>query len=110
VIRYLGAVVLVLSVLGPSAHVVAAEDAPVLAQDPRVTDAIRAWERSLELNPDHALVKRLKTWHEQEPEGERFANYTNLLYGQALVREGEQPPDPSRFATLITELMLEASE
>ncbi len=66
--------------------------------------------RILELNPDHALVARLEAWHDEEPEGERFVDYTDLLHGQALVREGEQPPDPARFASLVTALMLQAAE
>jgi molecular chaperone HtpG len=54
----------------------------------------------LEVNPDHAIIARLK------PEDERFADWANLLYDQALLSEGGQLEDPAAFVKLTNELML----
>jgi molecular chaperone HtpG len=61
-------------------------------------------KRSLELNPSHGLVQRLETLRKDAPE--RFGDYCDLLYGQALLSEGSTPPDPARFASLVAKLML----
>jgi molecular chaperone HtpG len=62
--------------------------------------------RVLELNPTHPLVERLMTIHTDEGESTRFADYCDLLHGQALVREGSAVPHPEHFAKLIAQLML----
>ena len=54
----------------------------------------------LEINPQHAMVKRLK------PEDARFADWANLLFDQALLAEGGQLEDPAGFVRRSNELML----
>jgi molecular chaperone HtpG len=54
----------------------------------------------LEINPEHAIVKRLV------PEDERFADWGNLLFDQALLAEGGQLEDPAEFVRRSNELML----
>jgi molecular chaperone HtpG len=54
----------------------------------------------LEVNPAHAIVQRLK------PEDERFADWGNLLFDQALLAEGGQLEDPAEFVKRSNELML----
>ena len=54
----------------------------------------------LEINPQHAMVKRLK------PEDARFADWANLLFDQALLAEGGQLDDPAGFVRRSNELML----
>ncbi|BCL75942.1 chaperone protein HtpG [Jeongeupia sp. HS-3] len=56
----------------------------------------------LELNPAHPLVQKLKT----ELEGERFGDWTHLLYDQALLAEGGQLDDPAGFVKRLNGLML----
>jgi len=54
----------------------------------------------LEINPAHAVVKRLK------PGDERFADWAGLLYDQALLAEGGQLEDPAGFVRRTNALML----
>ncbi|WP_432719600.1 molecular chaperone HtpG [Jeongeupia wiesaeckerbachi] len=56
----------------------------------------------LELNPGHPLVQKLKT----ELDGERFGDWTHLLYDQALLAEGGQLDDPAGFVKRLNGLML----
>jgi molecular chaperone HtpG len=55
----------------------------------------------LEINPAHPMVKRL------EEEKARFADWSNLLFDQALLAEGGQLDDPAGFVRRMNELMLE---
>ncbi len=59
----------------------------------------------LELNPDHALVARLK----QQAEGERFDDWTQVLFDQSFLAEGGQLEDPAAFVKRLNGLLLELS-
>jgi molecular chaperone HtpG len=54
-----------------------------------------------EINPDHALVVRLKT----ETDDERFADLANILFDQAILAEGGQLDDPSAFVHKLNGLL-----
>jgi molecular chaperone HtpG len=54
----------------------------------------------LEINPVHAIVRRLN------PGDERFADWASLLFDQALLAEGGQLDDPAGFVKRTNELML----
>lgn len=56
----------------------------------------------LEINPEHALVKRLK----DETNEKRFADWSHLLFDQALLSEGGQLEDPAAFVRRLNELLL----
>jgi molecular chaperone HtpG len=56
----------------------------------------------LELNPEHALVKRLKA----EQDEARFSDWTHLLFDQALLAEGGQLDDPSAFVKRLNDVLL----
>ena len=56
-------------------------------------------KRILEINPTHPLIKKLA-------EGEVPSEAVTLLYDAALIAEGSPVADGSRFAKLVTELML----
>lgn len=60
-----------------------------------------AQKRILELNAEHAVVQKLQGL---DDEG-RFADWSSLLYDQALLAEGELPNDPAAFSRRLTELM-----
>ncbi len=62
---------------------------------------VPAQKRILELNADHAVVKKLV----ELGDGDAFADWSALLYDQALVAEGALPPDPAAFARRLTSLM-----
>jgi molecular chaperone HtpG len=55
----------------------------------------------LEINPHHALVRRLQA----EPD-ERLPDWASLLFDQALLAEGAQLEDPAAFVRRMNGLML----
>ena len=57
----------------------------------------------LEINPEHAIVQRLK------PDDAVFADWAGLLYEQALLAEGGQLEDPAGFVRRSNDLMLSLS-
>jgi molecular chaperone HtpG len=62
-------------------------------------------KRILELNPDHAVVKKLMALYKEEPRSERFGEWVEWLHGQTLLAEGSPLPDAARFARLMTKLV-----
>ncbi|MET1074209.1 MAG: molecular chaperone HtpG [Umezawaea sp.] len=60
-------------------------------------------KRILELNPTHPLVSGLRTAHGERAEDEGLAETAELLYGMALLAEGGELTDPSRFIKLMAQ-------
>ena len=60
----------------------------------------------LELNPEHPLVLKLKA----ESAGERFDEWSNILFDQALLSEGGQLEDPAGFVQRLNKLLLNLSQ
>ena len=56
---------------------------------------------TLEINPAHALVTRLNS----EADEDRFADWANLLFEQALLAEGGQLDDPASFVRRLNGLL-----
>jgi len=56
----------------------------------------------LEINPDHALVRRLK----DESDAQRFGDWARILFDQALLSEGGQLDDPAGFVARVNSLWL----
>jgi len=56
----------------------------------------------LEINPHHPLVERLA----QETDETRFADWSHVLFDQAMLAEGGQLEDPASFVRRLNELML----
>lgn len=63
-------------------------------------------KRILELNPDHALVTSLRKAHEENKDG--AAETAELVYGIALLAEGGELADASRFTRLLAERLAQA--
>jgi molecular chaperone HtpG len=57
---------------------------------------------TLEINPEHALVKKLDT-------SEHFDDLANILFDQALLAEGGQLDDPAAYVRRINALLVSAS-
>jgi molecular chaperone HtpG len=60
----------------------------------------------LEINPGHPLVARLKA----EPSADRFADWSALLFDQALLAEGGSLNDPAGFVRRLNGLLLAVSQ
>ena len=60
-------------------------------------------KRILELNPTHPLVAGLQGAYAQRKEDVALAETAELLYGMALLAEGGELSDPSRFTRLLAD-------
>lgn len=65
-------------------------------------------KRILELNPDHPLVQGLQKLFGVDANSPRIAEFAELLYDGALLREGGMPKNPAKFQARLTELMVES--
>ena len=54
------------------------------------------------MNPQHAIVQRLKA----ESDETRFGDWSRVLFDQALLAEGGQLEDPASFVKRVNQLML----
>jgi len=66
--------------------------------------------RILELNPNHPLFVTMQKLFEVGSGNEKFKDYVDLLYGQALLIEGLEVEDPLAFANKVAGLMVAAEE
>ena len=57
---------------------------------------------TLEVNPHHPLVSALKA----ESDEKRFADWSHILFDQAVLAEGGQLDEPGAFVKRLNELML----
>ena len=60
----------------------------------------------LEVNMDHPLVKRLR----DETDETRFADWSTLLFEQAMLSQGGQLDDPSTFVKRLNGILVELSD
>ena len=65
-------------------------------------------KRILELNPDHPVIETMNDLFTADKKNPKLADYSELLYDQALLTEGIAIKDPARFARLVTGLMVQA--
>jgi len=69
-----------------------------------------AVKRILEINPNHPVLEKLQDLFNEDNNDPHLDDYAQLLYGQAVLAEGGQPPNPAQFSKLLANLMLEAME
>ena len=60
-------------------------------------------KRTLEINPKHPIFSKMEGFSE-----EKIANWSEILYNQALLNEGSQIKDPVKFSEQLAELMVSA--
>jgi molecular chaperone HtpG len=65
-------------------------------------------KRVLEVNPDHPLLEKLRAAHAADQAAADLSDYAELLYGQAVLAEGGELPNPSRFSKLVADVMAKA--
>ncbi len=65
-------------------------------------------KRILELNPDHAVLAKLRSRFDENPEDESISEFAELLYGQAVLAEGAELEDPAGFSKRVADLMTKA--
>ena len=64
------------------------------------------FEPTLEINPRHPLIQRLR----DERDDNRFADWSSILFDQALLAEGGSLDDPADFVGKLNRLLLVLSE
>ena len=62
-------------------------------------------KRTLEVNPAHPVIGRVREMHAAGRDDPRLALYADLLYGQAVLAEGGMLADPAGFSRRLGELM-----
>ena len=62
-------------------------------------------KRIMELNPDHAIVTKLKERFEKDPTDPVLTDYAELLLGYGLLAEGSPIHDPVRYNQVLADLM-----
>ena len=67
---------------------------------------VPAVKRVLELNPTHPILPKLRAIVERDRNDPALAEYAEILYGQAILAEGGQLPDPAAFSQRIADLLL----
>lgn len=67
-------------------------------------------KRILEINPSHPIFIAMNKIFEEDRKNNILREYTDLLYGQALLLEGSKPKDSTAFAKAISKLMVENVE
>jgi molecular chaperone HtpG len=60
----------------------------------------------LEINPEHAVIRRMK----QERDDSIFADWSTILFEQALLSEGGQLDDPAGFVRRLNQMFLHLGE
>lgn len=63
-------------------------------------------KRILELNPTHPLVAGLRKAHEQGGDQDVLVETAELLHGMALLAEGGELADPSRFTRILADRLV----
>lgn len=58
-------------------------------------------KRTLEINPNHPIFDKMQGFSE-----EKIANWSEILYNQALLNEGSQIKDPIKFSEQLSEFMV----
>lgn len=80
---------------------------PALARMYRASgQVVPVGKRILELNPKHPLVTGLQQAHKSSGDDghlQQLAETAELLYGTALLAEGDVPEDPAKFAGLLAD-------
>lgn len=65
-------------------------------------------KRILELNPEHPILGKLQDLFTRDATNPALSDYAQLLYGQAVLAEGGELPDPAHFSKLVSNLLLKA--
>ena len=65
----------------------------------------RESKRILEINPNHPIFESMLKAND-----EQVKSWSEILFNQALLTEGNSIPNPVRFSKLIADLMIQANK
>ncbi len=66
--------------------------------------------RIMELNPEHPILQIMRKRFDADKEDSVLGDFAELLFGQALLAEGSEVPDPTKFCRLVADIMVRASQ
>jgi len=66
---------------------------------------IMATRKTLELNPDHPIIKKLEELYNQDTESPLINNITTLMYQTSLLSSGFTLPEPTTYTNKINRLL-----
>ena len=72
----------------------------------RTGQTVPVAKRILELNPAHPLMPKLRAIVARDRTDPILAEYAELVYGQAILAEGGQLPDPAAYGRRIADLLV----
>ena len=64
--------------------------------------------RIMELNPEHDIVQKLHARLKENKDDPAIGDFADLLFGYAMIAEGSELPDPTKFNHAIAKLMLDS--
>ena len=64
--------------------------------------------RIMELNPDHDIVQKLHARVKENKDDPSIGEFADLLFGYAMIAEGSELPDPTKFNHAIAKLMVDS--
>jgi molecular chaperone HtpG len=65
-------------------------------------------KRTLELNPNHPVIGKLKAMFDADQNNPLLKGYAELLFGQALLADGSRLPNISAFSNTLSDVMVKA--
>jgi molecular chaperone HtpG len=74
----------------------------------RMGQELPAVKRTLEVNPVHPVVLKLKAICDRDKGDPALQEYAEVLYGQAILAEGGELPEPAAFSRRVSDLMARA--
>ena len=69
--------------------------------------AVPESKRILEINPNHAIIKGLKSKHEQNPQDPNLKEWFGILVDQALLAEGSDIKDPAGYVNKVNSMLVD---
>jgi molecular chaperone HtpG len=63
-------------------------------------------KRILEINPSHPILQKMQQRFDKDRSDPSIQTLAELLYGQTILAEGGQLPDPARFSRMVADLMV----
>jgi molecular chaperone HtpG len=64
--------------------------------------------RIMELNPEHDIVQKLHARLKENKDDPAIGDFADLLFGYAMIAEGSELPDPTKFNHAIAKLMVDS--
>jgi len=86
-------------------HDMSAQMQKILSQMGQGMGGMQDSKRILEINPSHPIFEAMLTANDDQ-----LKNWSEILYNQAILSEGNSLPNPARFSKLISDLMVQANK